>query len=288
MPINSYFNHTTRASEQSLLQDLIDESISIYGHETYYIQRENVNLDLILGEDDLSRYANAMPIEMYIKSSTSFAGQGDFISKFGLHIEDQCTFSVSRRRFETVMGSTSRPRGNDLIWLKLQEAPFAQCPLFEIRFVEQKEQLFQLGKLYTYEIRCELMQFSHERIQTANTEINATAQGDAYTLDISLGAGTGTYIIGEPVYQGNTFLSATATATVYAWNSTTKTLSVQNITGAFASNTSVVGITSNADYVSLSAPDTAANVRDAIADNIRTRDEAEDVIIVRGSNPRKT
>lgn len=168
--INRYFNQTSYTPEQDLMQDLIDESIQIYGHDVYYIVRENVDLDTLLGEDHLERWANAYAIEMYIKSTQSFQGQSEFISKFGLQIDDQCTFSVSTRRFNRVFQNVlTRPRENDIIWIQM--APTKRY-LFEIRFVEDKEQLFQLGKLYTYELRTELLTHSHGRIETDIPEID--------------------------------------------------------------------------------------------------------------------
>jgi len=163
--INKYFNQTSYAPEQDLMQDLMDEAIQIYGHEVYYLVREDVDIDTLLGEDHLERWANAYSIEMFIKSTQSFAGQSEFITKFGLQIDDQCTFAVSTRRFDQVFASTgiTRPRENDIIWIEM--APTKRY-LFEIRFVEDKEQLFQLGKLYTYELRTELLTHSHGRIET--------------------------------------------------------------------------------------------------------------------------
>ena len=45
-----YFSQGTK-NEQYILEDLIVESISIYGQEMLYIPRQIQNLDEILGED---------------------------------------------------------------------------------------------------------------------------------------------------------------------------------------------------------------------------------------------
>ena len=178
MPLNPYFNETTFEPEQDLIQDLIDESIKIHGHETYYLRREDVDIDQLLGEDHLQRWERYALIEMYIKSSASFQGQSEFISKFGLHIEDQCTFAVSHRRFHATFPDMSRPRENDLIWLQMTPT---NRYIFEIRFVENKEQLFQLGKLYTYELRCELMNYSHEVANTGIAVVDNVLSREIYT-----------------------------------------------------------------------------------------------------------
>jgi hypothetical protein len=178
MPINSYFNNTTHPTEQNLVQDLTDEAISIWGHETYYLKRDTVDLDKLLGEDHLSTFTEYYPIEMYIKSSGSFQGQSEFLTKFGLHIEDQCHFSVSTRRWTQAVPDIIRPREGDLIWIQMTPT---NRYIFDIRFVENKEQLFQLGKLYTYELRCEVVNFSHEIVNTEIAVIDEVIARETYT-----------------------------------------------------------------------------------------------------------
>jgi len=94
MAVNRYFNQTAYAPEQDLIQDLIDESIQIYGHNVHYIPRDVVDMDTFLGEDPMAAFTTTYPVEMYLKTLESFQGQSEFISKFGLHIEDQATFLV--------------------------------------------------------------------------------------------------------------------------------------------------------------------------------------------------
>ena len=48
MPTNPYFNKTTVKSEQTLVQDLVDESIKIHGIDMVYLPRTLVNVDEIL------------------------------------------------------------------------------------------------------------------------------------------------------------------------------------------------------------------------------------------------
>jgi hypothetical protein len=97
MARNVYFSHGTK-NEQYLLEDLIVECLSIYGVDFYYIPRTLVGKDDILGEDRLSQFKDAYPIEMYFENVDSFEGQGAFIQKFGLMIEQSATLTVARRR----------------------------------------------------------------------------------------------------------------------------------------------------------------------------------------------
>ena len=282
MPTNPYFNEVSFASEQNLVNDLIIEAIQIYGHSAYYLRREDVDISRLFADDPLAKYPNASEIELYLKSNITFGGTSDVFTKFGLNIEDQATFLVSVTRFHKVEPTLDRPRENDIIYI--QFTPTNRY-LFEIRFVEQKEQLFQLGKLYTYELRCELMNYSHERVQTGNTDIDTVATRGAYTIDLHLGSGNGTYKVAETVYQGVSFIEALATGTVVEWNANTKVLGVQNVTGAFVDDLEVIGVTSNASYLPLEAPDTSPTSHDPISDNERFDVEKPDIVQPR-DNPR--
>jgi len=285
MALNRYFNQTTFVPEQDLVQDLIDESIQIYGHQVYYIPRDTVNLDAFLGEDPLAKFTTAYPIEMYIKTVESFQGQSEFISKFGLHIEDQATFLVSVRRFDesvVMYGNLtfSRPRENDLLYVQMTPT---NRYLFEIRFVENKEQLFELGKLYTYELRCEMMNFTNEKVNTNIESIDEVAQARAYTIELSMASGNGNYIVDETVFQGANLASATASGMVYDW--TANTLQVQQVTGTFLANTVVRGSTSNAAWMTANTnPSTAPTVNDPVSDNEFLQGNPLNVVATRGTH----
>lgn len=175
--VNHYFNNFSSSMEQTLVEDLIIESIRIYGIECLYVPRTLVKEDLLFGEDVLSKFESAYPLEMYVKSVDGFEGEGDFMSKFGLEIRDQMVLTVSRRRFQdevfsdetysNTVRTTGRPNEGDLIWFPLNNK------LFEIKFVEHEAVFYQMGSLQTYDLTCELFEYSHEKIQTGITEIDA-------------------------------------------------------------------------------------------------------------------
>ena len=95
-------------------------------------------------------------------------------------------------------GLHERPRGGDLIYIEMDASSRF---LFNIRFVENKESLFTLGKLYTYELKCEMFNFSNEQMRTGVEDINFVANKSAYTinLDMKEAAGSGTYSETETV-----------------------------------------------------------------------------------------
>jgi hypothetical protein len=178
---NLYFNNHAFSGEQTLIEDLIIESIKIYGVDCYYIPRTVVDEDLVFGEDTLSKFDDAYLIEMYIKSVDGFEGEGDFLSKFNIEIRDEMVLTVSRRRFgeELFVSDTnkqiSRPAEGDLIYFPLNNK------VFEIKFVEHEAVFYQMGSLQTYDIRCELFEYSHERLDTGIAAIDSIE--DAYSGD---------------------------------------------------------------------------------------------------------
>ena len=62
MPRNVYFSQAVR-SEQNLYEDLIIESLKIFGQDIYYLPRETISKDNILGEDRASKFDDAYMIE---------------------------------------------------------------------------------------------------------------------------------------------------------------------------------------------------------------------------------
>jgi len=164
MGTNVFFSPKVR-TEQHLYEDLIIEALRLYGQDVFYIPRETVTPDEILNEE-YSKYASAYVVEMYIGNTESFEGDGNLLSKFGLEIRDQATFVVSRRRFQQLVEIDAnaireeRPREGDLIYLPLSKS------LFEIKFVEHEKPFYQLSNLPTYELQCELFEYSAEKFDT--------------------------------------------------------------------------------------------------------------------------
>lgn len=177
MPLNPYFSSENQTqgsdNEQMVLADLIEESIKIHGQEFFYIPRVLVSKDEILGEDKLSKFKNAYPIEMYIENPTGFQGQGEFVSKFGLYIEQSMILTMSRKRWFEVISQfgqvilPQRPAEGDLVYHKISNR------LFVINAVEKETGFWQLGDLQTFKLTVELFQYASERIDTGIPEIDS-------------------------------------------------------------------------------------------------------------------
>lgn len=125
--------------------------------------------DELLNEDDLSTFNDAYMIEMYVKNVEGFGGDGQFLSKFGLQINDTMTLSISMRRFTEDVGLYNeqvRPNEGDLIYFPLNNK------MFEVMYVDNKPIFYQMGSLQMYDLRCELFEYSQERFNTGVLEID--------------------------------------------------------------------------------------------------------------------
>lgn len=176
MPTNFYFNNFENSQEQLLIEDLVIESIKIYGHEVWYCPRTVNNEDQVFKEDELSTFGSAYQIEVYIKNVEGFEGEGDFLSKFGLQIRDRITFTISRRSFfENVVG-LQRPREGDMIFFPLTNKGYV------LRFVEHEAIFYQMGALQTFDLVCELFEFNQETFSTGIPAIDDTYNSLSFAM----------------------------------------------------------------------------------------------------------
>lgn len=209
MAVNKYFRNYSYGREQRVEDDLTVEAIKIYGVDVQYMPRTIFNEIEEFGEDPLSHFTLAVPIEVYVNNLENFQGEGDFLSKFNLEIRDQITLTMARRRWDQIRTeklidevgniyltetnpatyssntdnylletgsangysiSSSRPLEGDLIYI-----PFinnGNGAIYEVKFVEHERIFYQHGKLYTYEMTCELFRYSSERLDTGNSDID--------------------------------------------------------------------------------------------------------------------
>lgn len=163
MSTNFYFNNFQNSQEQLLIEDLVLESIKIYGHDMFYCPRTLIAKDDIYGEDSLSEYNEAYPIDLYIKSYDSYEGDGSFLSKFNLEIRDQMTLTVSVRNFMNEIGdiaTIARPQEGDLIYIPMVDR------IMIIKYVNKNAVFYQMGSIQMYDLTCEIYEYSSERLRT--------------------------------------------------------------------------------------------------------------------------
>lgn len=201
MPRNVYFSQAVR-SEQHLYEDLIIESLKIFGQDVYYIPRTLVNRDNILGEDPASKFDDAYIIEAYLENVEGFEGAGDLYSKFGLEIRDEAQFVVSRKVWNRRVGVFSdnedpRPQEGDLIFLPMTNS------FFEITYVEDDSPFYQLSDLPVYRLSCSLFEYNDEDFDTGVEGIDLKINQVSYQTPLAVTLTTNEYYfeIGETVEQ---------------------------------------------------------------------------------------
>ena len=201
MARNVYFSQNVK-SEQNLYEDLIVESLKIYGQDCYYLPRNMVSRDMILNEAIESKFDDAYMIEMYLENVDGFEGDGALMTKFGLEIRDQATFVVSKRTWEKLVGIwnngiiSNRPAEGDLIYLPLSKS------FMEIKFVDHQSPFYQLSKFPVYKLRCEVFEYSNEEVKTGIDELDALERhfSTEYFFEITTGNGI-LFTVGEDVKQ---------------------------------------------------------------------------------------
>ena len=245
MPRSVYFSQAVK-SEQNLYEDLIIESLKIFGQDVYYVPRTLVSRDNILGEDTASKFDDAYLIEAYIENTDGFEGSGDLYQKFGLEIRDEATFIISRRQWQNLVGvwnntvETNKPQEGDLLFLPMSNS------FFEISFVEDEQPFYQLSNLPVYKMQCSLFEYNEEDFETGVQAIDGVQAQQSYQVGMTLDVTGGNHFtLGETVTQ---VISTDPAISVYGEVQTvTKT---SNILGTISvSNVGVTGSTDAKDFI---------------------------------------
>jgi len=292
MALNPYIrlHNQNYKPEQNLVEDLTIEAIKIHGMEMYYIPRDLVKRDDLFGESRYSRFVDFKMIEMYMDTTQAFEG-GDTFTKFGFEVRDSVKFTVSRKRFTRETGM-QRPLEGDLLFLPLNRG------LFEIKFVEHENPFYQLGKLFSYQLTCELFQYSEEEFNTGVEEIDAINDETGYKVNLTLGGayGAGSFGKGDIVYQYQNgqvtggVAGETARAKVYSYDSggASPVLSLTDVSGKWLSGTTASPLYVIRSGNSLYGTVVGSSDKLAILDeakNAAIESEADDVLNFDENNP---
>jgi hypothetical protein len=236
---------------------------------------------------------------MYFENVDSYGGQGAFIQKFGLMIEQSATLVVARRRWDQFVGRygvttvPTRPNEGDLIYFPLTNA------LFEIKFVQHQDPFYQLGKLYVYKLQVELFQYSSERIDTGIAQVDAfetlktfstnatrSKYGEVIGVQVTA-AGTGYTTAPTVTFVSGSGVGATAIAVLGTGINSNKVVSV-NITsgGQGYQVVPVVQFTGGGGSGVTATATIEVNIDkvESFGDNNTFKNEAEDILF-NESNP---
>lgn len=169
-----------------LYENIIIESLKIYGQDIYYLPRELVNEDVLLGDDVTSRFPTSHKIEMYVENTEGFDGEGDLFTRFGVEIRDEATFVVARSRFATQVQrpdneiATDRPTEGDLIYIPLTNK------MFEIQHVEHEQPFYQIENLPVFKMRCSLFEYTGEDFDTSIDDIQDIEKRGTYQYQVTV------------------------------------------------------------------------------------------------------
>ena len=191
MALNPFFLQGS-PGEQRLVQDLINEQLTIFGVEVTYIPRKFVRKQTIIEEIQSSKFDDNFLIEAYVNTYEGHSGAGDILTKFGMSLRDEVTLTISQERFDDFISPfleampddeievPSRPREGDLVYFPLGSR------LFEVKFVEHEQPFYQLGKNYVYELKCELFEYEDEILDTSIDEIDQVLEETGYITTLNL------------------------------------------------------------------------------------------------------
>jgi hypothetical protein len=237
-------------NEQTLIQDLVDEQIQLFGQDVVYVPKTML-IDKTLNDVILSKFEDKVMIEMMLINVEGFGGAGAVaMSKFGLRLSDEITYVVSKRRWITYVESEidthvpNRPNEGDLIYVPMTKN------LYEIKFVERETPFYQLGKNYIFSLSCELLENADNYFNTGDPLIDDLTQ-EAHVFPVTVAAGgTGAYEVGEKVSQTYTVDGETVTteATVAEWLPASRKLRLTYINGVLQQNLPLVGEDSEASW----------------------------------------
>jgi len=248
MALNPFFLQGS-PGEQRLVQDLINEQLRMYGVDVYYMPRKFLGTKTVIKENVLAKFDDNFVIEAYIQNYEGFQGSGDLMTKFGIRTTDELTLVISKERYEDFVTPfyaanpteellVTRPKEGDLIYFPLSDS------LFEVKFVEHENPFYQLGKLYMYQLTCELFEYEDEVIDTSIEAIDDNVEDIGYIATLTLaGVGvTATALAG--IYTG-AVNQITLINDGYGYTSAPVVSISTSPNGATASNATAVAITTS-------------------------------------------
>ena len=203
MALNPFFLQGSQG-EQSLVQDLINEQLRMYGVEVYYLPRQYVTKNKVIREVITSEFNQSYPIEAYVDNFDGYGENSVLLSKFGVQQTNELKLIISQERFSSYITPlirnlpnielATRPKEGDLIYFPLGDR------LFEIKFVEHEKPFYQLQKNYVYELTCELFRGEDEVLDTGiEEELDDTfdVEGNIRSLTLIGSGSTATAISGR-------------------------------------------------------------------------------------------
>ena len=103
MGTSVYFNNQEARVEQSLLEDLIIESIRNHGIDVYYLPRRSQSVnDALFGDDPVKTFTDAYPIEMFLESAKDYEGKA-IVGKVNVDHNPNISMNFGIRNIPTLL-----------------------------------------------------------------------------------------------------------------------------------------------------------------------------------------
>ena len=172
---SDFFN--TANPEANLYQDMIKETVDMYGLPVKYLPQHLVdtNFQNILGEDTETYFDKAIDMKMYLESYQEFSGAGDIFSKFGLTPDDRLTLIIDETTFTNTLqtalnDTTKQPEPGDLLYIPLLKY------LSEVIYVNRKKlDFFTFTNIPVLVFVTKRLDYSQQPIKTGITELDDLA-----------------------------------------------------------------------------------------------------------------
>ena len=237
--LNPFFQQGSRG-EQSLVQDLINEQLRMYGVEVHYLPRKYITENSVIREVIQSSFDDAYPIEAYVQNFEGYSDNSVLLSKFGIQQTQEVTLVISKERWENYIQPLSKEKANIKLSSRPKEGDLVYFPLgdrlYEVKFVEHEKPFYQLQKNYVYELRCELFRYEDEVIDTDIEEIDDNLVGNELDGLTSDGLNT---ILGPTQTLTVVGVGVTAIAHAQIVNGGVRLVNITNRGGGYLENPTV-------------------------------------------------
>ena len=200
MALNPFFLQGNK-QEQLLVQDLTNEHIRMFGVEFIYMPRVYVKTADVLREVTSSKFDRSFPIEGFISSYEGFDQNYNLLTKFGVRSTAEMKIIISQDRYDSSIApllwkfptATYGPTGRTEDQVRPYEGDLMYFPMrdiiFEIKYVNDIVDFYQLRNTYTYELTCEPFEYTDETFDTRVAEIDDDFETEGYNVTMILGSG---------------------------------------------------------------------------------------------------
>ncbi|WVX87464.1 head closure Hc2 [Vibrio phage EniLVp02] len=175
--LNPFVNFNGHKPTQNLFGSLVAEMTQQRGVRMVYIRRTMDKIDLVFGEDPLSRFTEHFPCSVYVESAEGWEGNQDQYNSFGYYVNDDIHMIVNPDLFAR-QGDGEQPREGDLLYLPMANS------LFELKWVEREQPWYPGGALPQRKMRATKFIYSGEEINLRRDDrSNIDNFADLFTID---------------------------------------------------------------------------------------------------------